>query len=160
MYCESQLPCNKCGVSFFFPGKNLTLLLLFHWETKSRRVLRGIEMSMRLVSDPCFTLYLCNVSFHFMLRNFENVLKYDSRDSSVGIENRLLFGRRRDPGRVKKICFSPRARTGSGAHPAPHTKKYRGSFPRLKQPGREADHSHLTPRLIIVEFHTSSQRNA
>jgi preprotein translocase subunit SecG len=37
--------------------------------------------------------------------------------------------------------------TGSGAHPASYPMGTRGSFPEVKRPGREADHSpHLVPR--------------
>jgi hypothetical protein len=34
-----------------------------------------------------------------------------------------------------------RIRTGSGAHPASYPMDTRGSFPELKWPGREGDHS-------------------
>jgi hypothetical protein len=35
-------------------------------------------------------------------------------------------------------------KTGSGAHPTSYTMGTRGSFPGVKRPGREADHSPTT----------------
>jgi hypothetical protein len=40
-----------------------------------------------------------------------------------------------------KIFTSPIVQTGSGVHPTSYTMGTRGSFPRVKRPGREADHS-------------------
>jgi hypothetical protein len=68
-----------------------------------------------------------------------------SRDSSVGIA--LGYGlddrgfRVRFPAEAGKFSLHPRVQNGSGAHPASYPMDTRGSFPGVKRPGREADHS-------------------
>jgi hypothetical protein len=42
------------------------------------------------------------------------------------------------------IFFHHRVQTGSGTHPASYPMGTRGSFPGVKRPGREADHSPLS----------------
>lgn len=68
-----------------------------------------------------FVLHYTDVVFHFTsrtLRSFENILKYDSRDSSVGIGNTLLFGGPRDPGRTREFAFLPASGPALGpTHP-------------------------------------------
>jgi hypothetical protein len=47
----------------------------------------------------------------------------------------------RFPAGAGNFSLSHRVQNGSGAHPASYPMGTRGSFPRVKQPGREADHS-------------------
>jgi hypothetical protein len=67
-------------------------------------------------------------------------------DSSVGIA--LGYGlddrgsRVRFPERAGNFSPHHRVQNGSGAHPASYLVGSRDSFPRVKRPGREADHSH------------------
>jgi hypothetical protein len=49
-------------------------------------------------------------------------------------------GRSSSPGRVKNFLFHF-FQTGSGVHPTSYTMGTGGSFPRVKRPEREADHS-------------------
>jgi hypothetical protein len=68
-----------------------------------------------------------------------------SRDSLVGIA--LGYGlddrgsRVRFPAGVGNFSLHHRVQNGSGAHPASCRMGTRGSFPGVKRPGREADHS-------------------
>jgi hypothetical protein len=68
-----------------------------------------------------------------------------SRDSSVGIA--LGYGlddqgsRVRYPAGAGNFSLHHRVQNGSGAHPASYTMGTRDSFPGVKRPGREADHS-------------------
>jgi hypothetical protein len=68
----------------------------------------------------------------------------ESRDSSVGtvlcygLENRR--SRVRFPARSGNF-FHHRVQNDSGAHPASYPTGTRGSFPGVKRPEREADHS-------------------
>jgi hypothetical protein len=68
-----------------------------------------------------------------------------SRDSSVGIA--LGYGlddrgsRVRFPAVVGNFSLHHRVQSGSGAHSAFYPMGTRGSFPGVKRPGREADHS-------------------
>jgi hypothetical protein len=68
-----------------------------------------------------------------------------SRDSPVGIalgywlDNRC--SRVRFPGGTGNFSLHHRVQNGSGAHPASYPMDNRGSFPGVKRPGREADHS-------------------
>jgi hypothetical protein len=67
------------------------------------------------------------------------------RDSSVGIS--LGYGlddggsRVRFPAGAWNFSIHLHAQNGSGAHPAPYPMGKRGSFPGVKRPGHEADHS-------------------
>jgi hypothetical protein len=69
----------------------------------------------------------------------------ESRDSSVGIA--LGYGLDDRGSRVRFLAgagnFSlhHRVQNGSGAHPASYPMGTVGSFPGVKRPGREADHS-------------------
>jgi hypothetical protein len=69
-----------------------------------------------------------------------------SRDSSVGIA--LGYGlddrgsRVRFPAGAGNFSLRHRVQNVSGAHLAPYPMGTRGSFPGVKRPGREADHSH------------------
>jgi hypothetical protein len=68
-----------------------------------------------------------------------------SRDSSVGIA--LGYGlddrvsRVRFPAGAENFSLHQRVQNGSGAHPASYPMGTRGSFPGVKWPEREADHS-------------------
>jgi hypothetical protein len=68
-----------------------------------------------------------------------------SRDTSVGIA--LGYGledrgsRVRFPAGVGNFSLHHRVQNGSGTHPASYPMGTRGSFPGVKRPGREADHS-------------------
>jgi hypothetical protein len=68
-----------------------------------------------------------------------------SRDSSVGIE--LGYGpddsssRVRFPAVAGIFSLYHRVQNGSGAHRASYPTGKRGSFPRVRRPEREADHS-------------------
>jgi hypothetical protein len=68
-----------------------------------------------------------------------------NRDSSVGIA--LGYGlddqgsRVRFPAGAGNFSLHHRVQNGSGAHPASYSMGTRGSFPVVKRPGREADHS-------------------
>jgi hypothetical protein len=68
-----------------------------------------------------------------------------SRDSSVGIA--LGYGlddrgsRVRFPAGTGNFSLHYRVQNGSEAHPASYPMGTRGSFPGVKRPGREADHS-------------------
>jgi hypothetical protein len=66
-----------------------------------------------------------------------------SRDSSVGIA--LGYGLDDRGSRVRfpggDFSLHHRVQNGSGAHPASYPMGTRGSFPGVKRPGREADHS-------------------
>jgi hypothetical protein len=42
------------------------------------------------------------------------------------------------------VSLHHRVQNGSEGHPAPYTVGTRGSFPGVKRPGREADHSSLS----------------
>jgi hypothetical protein len=85
-------------------------------------------------------------------RNSSNVscvlvpfLSCKSRHSSVGIA--LGYGlddrgsRVRFPAGAWNFSLHHRVHNGSGAHPASYSVGTRGSFPGVKCPGREADHS-------------------
>jgi hypothetical protein len=67
-----------------------------------------------------------------------------SRDSSVGIVLGYGLDDRssivRFPQGAENFSLH-RLQNGSGAHPASYPKGTRGSFPRVKWSGREADHS-------------------
>jgi hypothetical protein len=66
------------------------------------------------------------------------------RDSIVGIATGYGLGERGVRVRVpvgSRIFTSPIMQTGFGAHPTSYTMGTGGSFPGLKRPGREADHS-------------------
>jgi hypothetical protein len=68
-----------------------------------------------------------------------------SRESSVGIA--LGYGlddrgsRVRFPAGAGNFFLHHRVQNGSGVHPASYPVGTRGSFPGVKRPGREADHS-------------------
>jgi hypothetical protein len=68
-----------------------------------------------------------------------------SRDSSAGIA--LGYGLEdrgsmvRFPSGAGNFSIHHRVQNGSGAHPASYPMGIRGSFPGVKRPGREADHS-------------------
>jgi hypothetical protein len=68
-----------------------------------------------------------------------------SRDSSVGIA--LGYGlddrgsRIRFPVGAGNFSLHHRVQNGSGAYPASYPMGTKGSFPGVKRPGREADHS-------------------
>jgi hypothetical protein len=68
-----------------------------------------------------------------------------SRDSSVGIA--LGYGlddrgsRFRFPAGAGNFSCNHRVQNGSGAHPTSYPMDIRGSFPGVKRPGREVDHS-------------------
>jgi hypothetical protein len=73
------------------------------------------------------------------------------RDSSVGIA--LGYGlddrgsRVQFPAGAGNFSLHHCDQNGSGAHPASYPMGTRGSFPGIKRPGREADHSpNLEPR--------------
>jgi hypothetical protein len=53
------------------------------------------------------------------------------------------------PGRGFFFFTRYRVQTGSGAHKASCTISTGGSFPRVKRPEREANHSLLVPRLRL-----------
>jgi hypothetical protein len=59
-----------------------------------------------------------------------------SGDSSVGIATDYGLD-----DRMIGVRFPEGNGTGSGAHPASYSMGTRGFFPRIKRPGREADHS-------------------
>jgi hypothetical protein len=69
----------------------------------------------------------------------------ESRDSSVGIA--LGYGldergsRVRFPAGAGNFSLHHRVQNGSGAHPATYIMGTRGSFPGVKRPGGDADHS-------------------
>jgi hypothetical protein len=69
----------------------------------------------------------------------------NSRDSSVGIATRLRLDdqgyRVRFPAGVGNFSLRCRLQNGSGAHPASYLMGTTDSFPGVKRPGREADHS-------------------
>jgi hypothetical protein len=82
----------------------------------------------------------------FTLHYFSFIQSLDkSRDSSVGIA--LGYGlddrgsRVRFPAGAGNFSLHYRIQNGAGAHPASHPMGTRGSFPGVKRPGREADHS-------------------
>jgi hypothetical protein len=68
-----------------------------------------------------------------------------SRDSSVGIA--LGYGlvdrcsKIRFPAGARNFSLHHRVHNSSGAHPASYSMGTKGSFPGVKRPGREADHS-------------------
>jgi hypothetical protein len=68
-----------------------------------------------------------------------------SRDSSVGIELGYELddwgSRVRFSAGVGNFSLHHRVQNGSGAHPAYYPMRTKGSFPGVKRPGREADHS-------------------
>jgi hypothetical protein len=68
-----------------------------------------------------------------------------SRDSSVGVALGYGFDDRgsrvRFPAEAGNFSLHHRVQNGSGAHPASYPMGARGSFPGVKRPGREADHS-------------------
>jgi hypothetical protein len=68
-----------------------------------------------------------------------------NRDSSVGIAlgYRLDYRRSRVrcPAEAGNLSLHHRVQNDSGAHPASYPMDIRGSFPGVKQPGREADYS-------------------
>jgi hypothetical protein len=80
-----------------------------------------------------------SLSFHYPFRCKE------SRDSSVGIA--LGYGLDDWGSRVRfqvgagNFSLHHRVQNGSGAHPASYPVGNRGSFPGVKRPGLEADHS-------------------
>jgi hypothetical protein len=74
-----------------------------------------------------------------------HLIKKQSRDSSVGIA--LGYGlddrgpRVRFPAGAGNFSLHHRVQNGSGAHPFSYPMDTRGSFPGVKRPGHEADHS-------------------
>jgi hypothetical protein len=79
----------------------------------------------------------------FIIHNLPIVTQ--SRDSSVGIA--LGYGLDDRGSRVRflavagNVSLHYRVQNGSGAHPASYPMGTRGSFPGVKRPGRESDHS-------------------
>jgi hypothetical protein len=69
----------------------------------------------------------------------------ESRDSSVGIALGYGLDDRgsgvRYPAGAGNFSLSHRVQNGSGTHPVSYPMRTRGSFPGVKRPGREADHS-------------------
>jgi hypothetical protein len=68
----------------------------------------------------------------------------ESCDSAVGVA--LGYGLGSIPGGAGNFSLHHRVQNDSGAHSASYPMGTRGSFPEVKRPGREADHSHLMPR--------------
>jgi hypothetical protein len=74
-----------------------------------------------------------------------NAFNFTSRDDSVGIA--LGYGlddwgsRVRFPAGAENFSLHHRVQNESGTHPASYPMGTRGSFPGVKQPGREANHS-------------------
>jgi hypothetical protein len=68
-----------------------------------------------------------------------------SRDSSVGTEESYWLddwgSRVRFAAGAGNLSLHHRVKTGSEAHPASYSMDTRGSFPEVKRPGCEADHS-------------------
>jgi hypothetical protein len=68
---------------------------------------------------------------------------FSSRDSVVGIATAHGLhgrgGRSSSPGRVKNFLHV--VQTKSGVHPASYPMRTGGSFPGIKRPGHETDHS-------------------
>jgi hypothetical protein len=76
-----------------------------------------------------------------------HTLKFGSRDSLVGIATGYVQDGRGVGVRIllrARFIFLHVVQTGSGAHPAPYPMGIGGSFPEVKRPGREADHSPST----------------
>jgi hypothetical protein len=86
-----------------------------------------------------------------------------SRDSSVGIaldyELDDRGSRVRFPAGVGNFSIHHRIQNGSGAHPPSYAMGIRGSFPGVKRPGREADHSTPSSAEVkeCVELYLHSQ---
>jgi hypothetical protein len=80
-----------------------------------------------------------------MLVSFLYIYNKKSHDSSVGIA--LGYGLEDRGSRVQfcagagNFSLHHRVQNGSGAHPASNPMGTKGSFPGVKRPGREADHS-------------------
>jgi hypothetical protein len=92
---------------------------------------------LHLGETPCrFSLFFFFITSH---------LDVGSRDSSVGIA--LGYGlddrgsRVRFPAGAGNFSLHHRIQNGAGVHPASYPMGTRGSFPGVKRPGREADHS-------------------
>jgi hypothetical protein len=75
----------------------------------------------------------------------KNTNNYESRDSSVGVALGYRLdvrgSRFRFPAGAGNFSLHHRVQNGSGAHPASYPMGNRVSFPGIKRPGREADHS-------------------
>jgi hypothetical protein len=83
--------------------------------------------------------------FHVLLLLLLLLLFEESRDSSVGIalgyELDDRGSRAQFPAGAGNFFLHHRVQNGSWAHPASYPMGTMGSFPRLKLPGRGADHS-------------------
>jgi hypothetical protein len=99
-------------------------------------------------SDPAHHDICClaQSDWNVVIRIDMDILwEYGSRDSSVGIA--LGHGlddrcsRVRFPTGAGNFSLHHRVQNGSGAHPASCPMGTRGSFPGVKRPEREADHS-------------------
>jgi hypothetical protein len=101
---------------------------------------------MDIVSESKIVFFLLLARFSVLIS--KTLLLGKSRHSSVGIAldyglddrgSRVLF-----PAGAGNFSLHHRFQNGSGAHPASYPMGIRGSFPGVKRPVREADHSLLS----------------
>jgi hypothetical protein len=77
---------------------------------------------------------------------------------SYGLDDRGSWVR--FPAGAWNFSLHHRVEIGSGAHPAFYSMGIRVSFPGVKRPGREPDHSHLVPRSKNAWRYTSTPQYA
>jgi hypothetical protein len=100
---------------------------------------REIMLNLGTLSKTCFqklNKWRKSCLYYFFIK---------SRDSSVG--KSLGYGpddqgsRVRFPAGAGNFCLHHRVQNGSGAHPTSYPMGTMGSFPGVRRPGREANHS-------------------
>jgi hypothetical protein len=103
------------------------------------------------------------VVFHFTLTEVSYYFKYllssiiGIRTSSVSVVTGYQQdGRGSSPGKDKKLFCIPQRPDRLWGPPSFLSNFYRGSLAGVKQPGREADHLYLVPRLKMVEPYLQS----
>jgi len=106
-----------------------------HYHVHKSPQLDSILSQINLVHTP--TLYI--FKFHFIIilpSTLRSLTRYS--DEAMGRTAGVRF-----PVGARRLFFSHRYRvqTGSGTHPASYPVGAGGSFPEIKRPGREADHS-------------------
>jgi hypothetical protein len=144
----------------FFPSSFLFVYLPLHLS----RAVFGFRFPLPTVIH-CLSLPLlcsCYISFSLCLAFFRFLAlplcrfllivlptsHFRSPDGSVGVA--LDYGlddrgsRFRFPAGTGNLSLHHRIQNGSGAHPASYPVGTGGSFPGVKRPGREADHSFLS----------------